>query len=59
MPFPVPLAPLVIDIHPRFETAVHVQWLAADTFTELEPPAAAIDSDVADSMKVPGPGLVT
>ena len=39
-PLPVPDAPLVIDIQPRSDTAVHEQWLAAATVTAPVPPAA-------------------
>ena len=44
-PLPVPFEPLVIDIQPRSDAAVHVQWLAVVTFTEPVPPVAPKDSD--------------
>ena len=44
-PFPVPVAPLAIVIQPLSDAAVHVQWLAAVTVTEFDPPAAANDSE--------------
>jgi hypothetical protein len=47
----------VIDIQPRSETAVHVQWLAVVTLTEPGPPAAPNDSDDVERVKVHGPGL--
>ena len=56
-PFPVPFAPLVIDIQPRSETAVQEHWLAAETLTEPDPAAAPKDSEVVESVKVHGPGL--
>jgi hypothetical protein len=56
-PFPVPFAPLVIDIHPRSDAALHVQWLAAATFTELDPPEAGNESDDGESVYVHGSGV--
>jgi hypothetical protein len=49
-PLPEPVAPLVIDIQPRSDVAVHVQRVAAATFTELEPPDAPKERDVGDSV---------
>ena len=40
VPPPLPLAPLVMDIQPLSDVAVHVQWLAVLTVTELDPPDA-------------------
>jgi hypothetical protein len=57
VPAPLPLAPLVMDIQPRSDVAVHVQWLAALTVTELEPPDASNDRDDAESAYVHGPGV--
>jgi hypothetical protein len=50
VPPPLPLPPLVIDIHPLSDVAVHVQWLAAVTVTEFDPPKASKDNDVGDSV---------
>ena len=40
---PLPAAPLVIEIHAAFDTAVHGHPPAAETVTVSLPPAAAID----------------
>ena len=50
VPAPLPLAPLVMDIQPLSDVAVHVHWLAALTVTELEPPDASNDRDDAESV---------
>jgi hypothetical protein len=50
VPPPLPLAPLVMDIQPLSDVAVHVQWLAALTVTELDPPDASNDKDDAESV---------
>jgi hypothetical protein len=43
-PFPVPVAPLAIVIQPLSDAAVQLQWPAAVTVTEFDPPDAANDS---------------
>jgi hypothetical protein len=43
LPFPVPDAPCVIDIHEAFDVAVHAQPLSACICTVLDPPAAGTD----------------
>jgi hypothetical protein len=51
VPFPVPFAPAVIDIHPRSDAVVHVQLAAlAVTLTALDPPLAGNVRDDADSV---------
>ena len=50
-PFPVPFAPLVIEIQPRSDVAAHVQWLAVVTVSEPGPPEAPTDSDVAERVR--------
>ena len=50
VPAPLPLAPPVTDIQPLSDVAVHVQWLAALTVTELDPPDASNDRDEAESV---------
>src|SRR5687768_1945880 len=52
VPFPVPLAPLVMDIQLRSEVAVQAHWLAVVTPTDAEPPAAGTESVVVESVKV-------
>lgn len=49
LPFPVPLLPLVIVIQFLSEAAAHVQWLAAVTVTEWDPPAGPRDIELVDS----------
>jgi hypothetical protein len=48
-PFPVPEAPLEIDIHPRSDVADQVQVLSVVTVIESDPPAAPNDSEVFDT----------
>jgi hypothetical protein len=57
VPPPLPLAPLVMDIQPLSDVAVHVQWLAAVTVTEFDPPDAPKDKDDAESVYVHGAGV--
>ena len=57
VPAPLPLAPLVMDIQPLSDVAVHVHWLAALTVTELDPPDASNDRDDAESVYVHGVGV--
>ena len=55
-PLPVSFAPLVIDIQPLSETALHVHWRAVVTLTEAGPPDAPTDNDEVESVKLHGPG---
>ena len=48
VPGPVPLPPLVMDIHPRSDAAVHVQLFAVATATEFVPPDAPNANDAVD-----------
>ena len=57
VPPPLPLAPLVMDIQPLSDVAVHVHWLAALTVTELDPPDASNDRDDAERVYVQGAGV--
>lgn len=50
VPFPVPLAPLVMDIHARSELADQAHWLVVATVTEAKPPAAGSVSAVTESV---------
>ena len=49
-PLPLPDAPCVIEIHAAFDVAIHAQPPSVCTCTDTVPPAAAIDSDVADRL---------
>ena len=55
-PPPLPLDPLVIDIQPLSDAAVHVHWLAVFTVTEFDPPDAGKDNDDGDKEYVQGAG---
>jgi hypothetical protein len=44
------VAPLLTDIQPRSEAAVHEQWLAVVTDTALVPPDAPNVRDTVDSV---------
>jgi hypothetical protein len=56
-PFPVPVAPPVIDIQPRSDAAVQVHRLAVATVTELEPPEAPNERDGGERLYVHGAGV--
>jgi hypothetical protein len=43
-PFPVPLLPEVIEIHPASLLAVQAQLLSVDTPTDPVPPPAAMEA---------------
>jgi hypothetical protein len=49
VPFPVPLAPLVMVIQLRSDAAVHAHWLVVATLTVAEPPDAGTDNVVTES----------
>jgi hypothetical protein len=49
-PPPLPLEPLVMDIQPLSDAAVHVHWLAVFTVTEFDPPDAGNDNDDVDKV---------
>src|SRR6188768_1350289 len=52
-----PLLPPVITIHPLSETAVHEQFAAVVTVTELAPPGASKDSVDGDTVYEHGVGV--
>jgi len=56
-PVPVLLPPPVIDIHPLSDTAVHEQFAAVVTATELDPPGASKDSVDGDTVYEHGVGV--